>query len=162
MTTALSTTKNWRQRTFLAPLISELSRLPIMEIGDRIRLERLARGLTQVELADAVGVNKSAVAQWESAANRRGITTDNLIKVARALAIPVARLTSGNDDGEPELVTLPRELALLRVFRVMSPALQDVYLKLAYVNAGLREPSEAEGDPGEGGRVTTRPTKQKA
>ncbi|HYM86177.1 MAG TPA: helix-turn-helix transcriptional regulator [Pseudoxanthomonas sp.] len=34
-------------------------------VGERIRKARRIRGLTQGALADAVGVNRSAVAQWE-------------------------------------------------------------------------------------------------
>lgn len=35
-------------------------------MGDRIRQLRIARGLTQTALGDAVGVTKSAVSQWEN------------------------------------------------------------------------------------------------
>lgn len=40
---------------------------PHMEtMGERIRALRQARGMTQEQLAAAVGVTKSAVSQWES------------------------------------------------------------------------------------------------
>lgn len=35
-------------------------------MGDRIRMLRQAKGLNQSQLADAVGVSREAVSQWES------------------------------------------------------------------------------------------------
>lgn len=39
---------------------------PMQTMGDRIKLLREARGLSQERLADLVGVTKGAVSQWES------------------------------------------------------------------------------------------------
>ena len=36
-----------------------------MTYGERIRREREAKGLTQEELAEAVGVSRQAVSKWE-------------------------------------------------------------------------------------------------
>lgn len=36
-----------------------------MTIGDRIREKREKKGLTQVELAEALGITKQAVNSWE-------------------------------------------------------------------------------------------------
>jgi transcriptional regulator with XRE-family HTH domain len=38
---------------------------PMETMGQRIKALREARGMSQQELADAVGVSKSAVSQWE-------------------------------------------------------------------------------------------------
>lgn len=132
-----------------------------MEIGDRIKRERRAAGLTQEQLAKRVGVNKSAVAQWESPASRKGITSPNLVRVADALAIPVTRLTG--DAGPDRLETeMPDEIALVRLFRRMGPGQQRVHLNLFYSSVGLAHPEEPERDPTEGRRVATgRAIKQK-
>ena len=37
-----------------------------MEIGDKIRDARLAKGMTQEELGDLIGVQKSAIAKYEN------------------------------------------------------------------------------------------------
>lgn len=133
-----------------------------MEIGDRIRRERRKAGLTQTQLAARVSVDKSAVAQWESPANRKGITSPNLIKVAIALGIPVARLT-GEDEGTDVLeIKLPDELKLIRLYRLMGPRQQRVHLDLFHTSVGIAHPEEPESDPSKSVRVAARrPVKQK-
>lgn len=37
----------------------------MMTIGDRIKLHRERRGLTQTELADRIGVTESTICKWE-------------------------------------------------------------------------------------------------
>ena len=52
------------------------------DIGARIRTAREEQGWTQDQLAEAVGVSRSAVAQWET--GRAGQVTGNLTRVAAA------------------------------------------------------------------------------
>lgn len=62
-----------------------------MEIGQKIRKARLERGLTQQELGDIVGVQKSAIAKYE---NGRvvNIKRSTLQKIASALKIRPSEL----------------------------------------------------------------------
>lgn len=86
--------------------------------GPRIRAARLARGMTQAELAAAVGVSRSAVAQWET--ERSGQVTGNLTRIAAALGVSAAHLLQGEIAGAepgPENAT---EVALLRLYRACS------------------------------------------
>lgn len=53
-------------------------------IGDRIRAAREQEGLSQQDLADAAGVSKSAVSQWETG-DTKSLRPDNLFKIARRL-----------------------------------------------------------------------------
>ncbi len=53
------------------------------DIGTRIRSTRRERNMTQDELADRVGVSRSAVAQWET--GRTGQVTGNLSRIAETL-----------------------------------------------------------------------------
>jgi transcriptional regulator with XRE-family HTH domain len=124
-----------------------------MEIGDRIKRERAAAGLTQEQLADRIGVNKSAVAQWESANSRKGITTSNLMKVANLLAIPVTRLIGG-DETDILQTTDADEIALIKLFRQMSADQKDIHLRLFYTSVGLTKPLEPQRDPLQGKRVS--------
>lgn len=123
-----------------------------MEIGDRIRQERAAAKMTQVQLADAVGVDKSAVAQWESPASRKGITTDNLLKVAQALAIPVGRLT-GDDDTHHLETSAPDEIELVNLYRKMGPEQKDIHLRLFRTSVGIAQTRETQSNPSEGKRI---------
>lgn len=84
-------------------------------VGARIRAARLERGLTQAELGAAVGVSRSAVAQWET--ERAGQVRGNLTRIAAALGVSVEHLLNGGAAAQaagPENAT---ELALLRLYR---------------------------------------------
>lgn len=54
-----------------------------MKIGDKIRAARLAKGMTQEELGELVGVKKSAIAKYESGrvVNIKRSTLQKIIKV---------------------------------------------------------------------------------
>lgn len=62
-----------------------------MEIGQKIKKARIERGLTQQELGDLVGVQKSAIAKYE---NGRvvNIKRSTLQKIAKALNIRPSEL----------------------------------------------------------------------
>jgi len=81
-------------------------------IAARIRARRLARGLTQAELAQAIGVSRSAVAQWET--GRAGQVRANLARIGAALGVAAAYLLEGIEPVAAENAT---ELALLRLYR---------------------------------------------
>jgi transcriptional regulator with XRE-family HTH domain len=88
---------------------------PIETVGARIRAARLAQGMTQADLAEAVGVSRSAVAQWET--ERSGQVRGNLTRIASVLGVSVEHLITGGKAGSiagPETAT---ELALLRLYR---------------------------------------------
>lgn len=84
-------------------------------VGTRIREARRARGMTQGDLAAAVGVSRSAVAQWET--GRAGQLRGNLSRIAAALGVSAAHLMDGGaPDGGPAAEDAT-ELALLRLYR---------------------------------------------
>jgi transcriptional regulator with XRE-family HTH domain len=62
-------------------------------IGERIRQARQDLGMTQQALARAVGVTRSAVAQWETA--RAGQVSGNLTRIASVLGVSVGHLLQG-------------------------------------------------------------------
>jgi transcriptional regulator with XRE-family HTH domain len=98
-------------------------------IGERIRLARQERGLTQEQLAEAVGVTRSAVAQWET--GRAGQVTGNLSRIAAVLEVGVEHLMFGDDKTAPQLATRGHELAMLRLYRDCAPADQQLLLRTA-------------------------------
>lgn len=62
-----------------------------MEIGQKIRKARLEKGMTQQELGDMVGVQKSAIAKYECG-RVVNIKRSTLQKIAKALNIRPSEL----------------------------------------------------------------------
>ena len=93
-----------------------------MEIGQKIRKARLERGLTQQELGDIVGVQKSAIAKYE---NGRvvNIKRSTLQKIVSALNIRPSELifTESPRDAADLHVRIITDLELIE-------ALKDYYL----------------------------------
>lgn len=101
------------------------------QIGEKIRLARDLKGMSQAELAEAVGVDVPSVSRWETGKTRpRG----KLPRIAEALDKPVGWFFSEEIGGhlaelEKRLVTLenatkglsadltPKEIKLLQLFR---------------------------------------------
>lgn len=99
------------------------------EVGARIATARRAAGLTQQALGSAVGVSRSAVAQWET--GRAGQLRGNLARIAAALGVSAAFLLEGGQgrgDGETENAT---EMALLRLYRACSEPDRALLLRTA-------------------------------
>jgi transcriptional regulator with XRE-family HTH domain len=99
------------------------------EIGTRIRVARRARELTQDELADQVGVSRSAVAQWET--GRTGQVTGNLSRIAEVLDVSVEYLMYGDGKRAAGDVQQGDELALLRLYRECEPEDRQMLLRTA-------------------------------
>jgi transcriptional regulator with XRE-family HTH domain len=99
------------------------------DIGTRIRTARLQRSLTQEQLADQVGVSRSAVAQWET--GRTGQVTGNLSRIAGALGVNVEYLMVGDDKRAAGQVQQGDELALLRLYRECDPEDRQMLLRTA-------------------------------
>ena len=79
-------------------------------IGQNIRANRLARGLSQVELGDRIGVTFQQVQKYEKGANRVG--GSRLVQIAKALNVPALALLEG---AEVESLHLRSELPSLIV-----------------------------------------------
>ena len=93
-----------------------------MEIGQKIKKARLERGLTQQELGNMVGVQKSAIAKYESG-RVVNIKRSTLQKITKALNLRPSELIFNES---------PRDAAELHVriitdFELMD-ALRDYYV----------------------------------
>jgi len=99
------------------------------QMGLRIRDVRRERGWTQDRLASAVGVSRSAVAQWET--GRAGQVTTNLTRIAEVLEVGVEYLMYGDDRRAPTEARLGDELALLRLYRECSSEDRQLLLRTA-------------------------------
>ena len=71
-----------------------------MGVGVKIRNARLAKGMTQEELGELLGIKKSAVAKYE---NGRivNIKRSNLKKISEVLGIPAAELIGDYETEKP-------------------------------------------------------------
>lgn len=93
-----------------------------MEIGQKIRKARLERGLTQQELGDIVGVQKSAIAKYESG-RVVNIKRSTLQKIAKALNIRPSDLVFTESPKD----TADLHVRIITDFELMD-ALKDYYL----------------------------------
>ena len=66
-----------------------------VEVGQRIRIQRLATGLSQSELADRIGVTFQQVQKYEKGANRVG--AGRLTQIANVLNVRVSSFFEGRE-----------------------------------------------------------------
>ncbi|HUC49234.1 MAG TPA: helix-turn-helix domain-containing protein [Xanthobacteraceae bacterium] len=91
-------------------------------VGRNIRIQRLAKGLSQTELASSLGVTFQQVQKYEKGTNRVG--SGRLLLISKALGIPLLDLFEGSkvstaksDEKSPiDLLTDPLSLRLVRAF----------------------------------------------
>ncbi len=98
-------------------------------VGARIRQVRREKGLTQGDLAEAVGVSRSAVAQWET--GRAGQLSANLSRIAGVLEVGVEFLLHGEDKLASGGAGSSDEWALLRLYRECPPEDRQILLRMA-------------------------------
>ena len=94
-------------------------------VGNRVRMRRLVLGMSQEQLADAIGLTFQQVQKYENGKNR--MASSRLQQVANALEVPVAFFFEGGPgqsksrgkalpDFVSDLVSTSDGLALARAF----------------------------------------------
>jgi transcriptional regulator with XRE-family HTH domain len=88
-------------------------------VGRNLRVWRMAKGLSQAQLAIRIGVTFQQLQKYEVGANRIG--TGRLVKVAAVLGVPIAALFEGTNAAEPSrsmlaLVSDSRSFRLAHAF----------------------------------------------
>lgn len=109
-----------------------------VEIGARIRTFRLARRLTQSDLARAIGRTFQQIQKYENGSNR--IAASTLIKIAQALETSPRELLSpdsiGNEPPLPlELLTTPGAADMLESYGKLSAPARKALRELASIMA---------------------------
>src|ERR1700751_3548635 len=90
-----------------------------VRIGSLIRAQRRAKGLTQIALADAVGVTSIQIQKYERGVIR--VASSRLEKIAKALNMsPLDFFESAKPKGEMEAFALLRSAAALRLLRAFT------------------------------------------
>jgi transcriptional regulator with XRE-family HTH domain len=88
-------------------------------VGRNVRIWRLAKGLSQAQLAHRLGVTFQQVQKYEVGANRIG--TGRIVKLAAILGVPIAALFEGTNAAEPSrsllaLISDSRSFRLAQAF----------------------------------------------
>jgi len=98
-------------------------------VGANVCTWRMARGLSQAELAKRLGITFQQVQKYEVGANR--ISTGRLVKAAAILAVPMSAFFEGVHDREPAQALLAdsRSYRLAHSFA----AIKNNVLRLALV-----------------------------
>ncbi len=85
--------------------------------------------MTQDQLAEEVGVSRSAVAQWET--GRAGQLTGNLARIADVLGVGLEHLTHGRNKRAGGQPGTGDEMAVLRLYRECRPEDRQLLLRMA-------------------------------
>lgn len=88
-----------------------------MEFSERLKDLRKQVGLTQVDVAEKLGISQPAYASWERGVKKP--TQENLVKIAQVLNVSVDYLVGNSDERTDELDNI--EL----LFRMNSTGLTD-------------------------------------
>jgi transcriptional regulator with XRE-family HTH domain len=117
----------------------EAGHLNGMTIGDRIRAARTKAGLTQRALAARLGIDKSAVAYWESSGNARSAPKiTKLVEVARVLGVRPSELLGEPTQADKLVLEDSDEIALVTLYRKLPKRMQDAQRQMLFI---MTEPS---------------------
>jgi Predicted transcriptional regulators len=111
-----------------------------MKLSVRIRTARLRAGMTQSELAQHLGVSRTAVVNWESGTNRARPSGERLEEICRLTGVAWEWLATGRGQAalsdenqlavDAELVDDPIERRLLQAFRSRDAVVRQAVLTL--------------------------------
>jgi transcriptional regulator with XRE-family HTH domain len=80
-----------------------------VEVGRRVRVERMERGLSQTELAKRIGVSFQQVQKYETGGNR--ISMGRLTRIGRVFGVQVTYLLGADQRKTPLTAIDPRDRA---------------------------------------------------
>lgn len=99
------------------------------KFGDRLKVFRKQAGLTQEQVAEEVGLTKSAVSQWETNVSQPDIPS--LIVLRRLFGVSLDVLICGDSpDGNEGMLLSASERSLVQRFRSLPPKKREAALNL--------------------------------
>ena len=117
-----------------------------MKLEERLTALRKKKGLSQLELAETLGVSRQAVSRWEVGASAPGM--ENLLALSRLYGVPLDELVGGPArEAEPEAEPNAQAAELVcarRLNRALAAALAAVLLAaalLAWLYWGRHSPA---------------------
>ncbi|HYK81470.1 MAG TPA: helix-turn-helix transcriptional regulator [Micropepsaceae bacterium] len=99
-------------------------------VGRNVRIWRMAKGLSQSQLASRLGITFQQVQKYETGANRIG--TGRLVKIAAILGVPISVLFEGTNAAEPPLLALVSDSRSFRLAHAFD-AIKHNALRLSLV-----------------------------
>jgi transcriptional regulator with XRE-family HTH domain len=113
-----------------------------VEVGRLVRVQRIARGLSQTELGNQIGVTFQQVQKYESGANR--ISMGRLTRIGRTLGVQVTYLLGANRKAAPAAAVNPKDQAKFSeavgmLGRIGALRLLKAFAAIPSKPAGLRE-----------------------
>ncbi|MBZ6074904.1 helix-turn-helix domain-containing protein [Microvirga puerhi] len=110
-------------------------------IGERIRLQRLARDMSQQALAEALGITFQQIQKYERGTNR--VSASRLQEIARVLQVPVMFFFDEKPSGQGATFPMPdspQSQSLLRAYQAISdPGLQKQAVALVQTLAAVKK-----------------------
>lgn len=107
------------------------------DMGDRIKYLRERAGLTQEELGEKIGVQKSAIMKYESG-TVENIKRSSVKIMAEALGVTPSYLMFG-EEKQPTQASGPKVEELIRLFEGLPEDVQDQLLGLARTLSASRK-----------------------
>jgi transcriptional regulator with XRE-family HTH domain len=118
-----------------------------VQIGARLRAARLQGVLTQDELAQALGVDRSTVAKWET--GHRGMTAENLVRAAAVLEIPPQQLLVESAGERPAARALSEVIIQQQAVQTIARTLDQRPDAIPAVVAALKRWAQSSSVPAE-------------
>ncbi|MGO4706374.1 helix-turn-helix domain-containing protein [Microvirga sp. 2MCAF38] len=136
----MSTSPNRARAPSAQPTAAKSPNAADRRIGQRVRLRRLAIGLSQEKLAQALGITFQQVQKYERGTNRIGAS--RLQEIARVLSVPVASFYDAEAQAAGSLTAVldtPQSLPLLQAFTAIAhPDLRRQALELVRAIAKVK------------------------
>ncbi len=119
-------------------------------LGERLRLAREWRGLTQAELSERAGVERKSFYNIENDKMQGNVKLPTLVKLARALNLPPGWLAFGPDDNAARLGGLSDELEAVKKDQIrLEEALERRRCEDLERDSDLDDDGERDDDDGE-------------
>jgi transcriptional regulator with XRE-family HTH domain len=107
-----------------------------IQVGRRIRLTRLKKGMTQAKLGDLVGVTFQQIQKYERGLN--GLSIERLNRISQALDLAPKDLGLVEFTGEPLPALNKQKVQLIEAWDQIRPKYQAKILPLIKAIAGVK------------------------
>lgn len=93
---------------------------PGTDLGQRMKILRKAAGMTQQQVADALGVSRPAIAFWET--GREGSARKHIPKLAALFGVDPEIFLTGYVQADIPLTVSPDEYDMIKLYRMLDPS----------------------------------------